>query len=307
MSKYSVQAFMDSLPAPILEDKHLSQLAEVAARVFIKVYGQRWRSALYSRIDDLEEDLLDILAVDLKIDWYDYNSPIETKRRFIKDSWFIHKQMGSRAAVERALCDVWPGSILEEWFEYDGDPYHFRIILDAGYDPQQPIYPERAIEKVRLFKPVRSAVDDDQAIVRVTFGIEIVTKNPRYTNQKYHTEVCGTLPGRKKLWRTAESDIVDRTQSISVRYHVPQAGDIITGTHPDTSTKGLLIDQEVPVETASIPNIYCVPQSGEINSGTYPDTSTRGTIQDNGILLGASSIETAYSPRLCGTSNNSLM
>ena len=128
MSKYSVQAFMDSLPAPILEDEHMRQLAEVAARVFIKVYGQRWKAALYCRIDDLDETVLDILAGDLKIDWYDYGASIDVKRRVVRDSWFVHKRMGSRTAVETAISDVYPYSIVEEWFEYGGDPYHFRII-----------------------------------------------------------------------------------------------------------------------------------------------------------------------------------
>lgn len=231
MSDFSVALFMKHLPEPILEDEHLRQLAEVAATCLEKCFKDTWDAAIYCRIDELPEGVLDILATDLKVDWYDYGASLEEKRRTIKDSWYVHKHKGSVAAVERALSDVWPESIVEEWFDYGGDPYHFRIVLET-VDDQNPIYPEKAIERVRMFKPARSSMDEDQAIIKTTFGILIETKNPNTTNHKYNVDVCGTLPGRKEIWRD-------------------------------------------------------------------PKTS--------GLSMGTSSDKAAYSPRLCGTSLNSLM
>lgn len=268
MSKYSVENFMNTLPAPILEDEHLKQLAEVAARVMLKIYDTRWMPAIYSKIDDLPEPVLDILAKDLKVDWYDYDAPIEEKRRLIRDSWYVHKRMGTKAAVQMALDDVWPNSIVEEWFDYSGDPYHFRIILEA-LSEDDPIYPEIAIERVRLFKPARAVLDNDQSIIKITCGIVINTISPKKTNKTYHVDVCGTLPGQKNLWRENGTE-----------------AEIITG--PQAA-------------------YYHVPPLGGLHSGEYPGQSTNGRIWDDGISLGASVIEAAYTPRLCGTSLNSLM
>ena len=197
MSDFSVELFMKHLPEPILEDEHLRQLAEVAATCLEKCFKDTKNAAIYCRIDELPEGVLDILAADLKVDWYDYGARLEEKRRTIRDSWYVHKRKGSVAAVERALSDVWPDSIVEEWFDYGGDPYHFRIVLEAA-DDENPIYPEKAVERVRMFKPARSAMDEDQAIIKTTFGFLIRTHSE---NLKYHVDVCGTLPGRKEMWR----------------------------------------------------------------------------------------------------------
>ena len=219
MSKYSVQAFMDSLPAPILEDEHVRQLAEVAARVFIKVYGQRWKAALYCRIDDLDEAVLDILAEDLKIDWYDYGATIDVKRRLVRDSWFVHKRMGSRTAVETAISDVYPYSIVEEWFEYNGDPYHFRVVLDADHSDPIPI--DQAMDKIRIFKPVRAAMDGDEPTIRVSEAITVITD--RYA-QLYHVLPAGVLPTRAVHGNKNDSGLVLDSGALSSKYRVRPCG-----------------------------------------------------------------------------------
>lgn len=220
MSKYSVQAFMDSLPAPILEDEHMRQLAEVAARVFIKVYGQRWKAALYCRIDDLDEAVLDILAGDLKVDWYDYGANIEIKRRLIRDSWYVHKRMGSRKAAETAISDVWPNSLVEEWFEYGGDPYHFRVVLNAD-DPTDPIYIDAALDKLKIFKPVRAALDDAEPTIRVQCGLEVITD--RYM-QKYHVIPSGIRPTRAVHGNMNGSGLILDSGGLSASYRVRPCG-----------------------------------------------------------------------------------
>lgn len=42
----------------------------------------------------------------------------------------IRYQFGTKAALVYALSQICPGASVEEWFEYGGDPYYFRIILD---------------------------------------------------------------------------------------------------------------------------------------------------------------------------------
>ena len=190
MSNYSVQAFMDSLPSVLLEDAHMKQLAEVAARVFMKVYGNRWKAAIYSKIDDLDEAVLDILAKDLKIDWYDYGATLKVKRRTVKDSWYVHRRMGTARAVEKALSDIWPNSTVEEWFTYDGSPFHFRVIQDAS-EPDQPIHVNEIMKAIRLYKPVRAVLDDAEPIIRVTCNIVIETQTD---HAHYHPPLTGTLP-----------------------------------------------------------------------------------------------------------------
>ncbi len=219
MSKYSVQAFMDSLPVTILEDDHLRQLAEVAARVFVKVYDQRWKAAIYSRIDDLDEAVLDILAVDLKIDWYDFDAKIDVKRRVVMDSWYIHHRMGTRSAVETAISDVYPHSIVEEWFEYGGDPYHFRVVLDA--DHSEPIPVDTAMDKIKIFKPARSALDNNEPTIRVVESLKIITDKFAKT---YQVIASGMRPTRAVHGRVNDSGLILDSAGLTAKYRVRPCG-----------------------------------------------------------------------------------
>ena len=220
MSKFSVQGFMDNLPAPILEDEHLRQLAEVAARVLYKSWQTNRSAAIYCRIGELEEGVLDILAQDLKIDWYDYNASLTEKRRTVKDSWYVHKRIGTKSAVERALSDTWPNSKVEEWFEYGGEPYHFRVILDTS-ESEAPINLDTALKKVRLFKPARAVMDDNEPIIKITCGIVIETG--KFTHL-YHPNRCGTIPRRKSHGGKDKEGLVVGTDSLTQTYHVRYCG-----------------------------------------------------------------------------------
>ena len=220
MSKFSIQGFMDNLPAPILEDEHLRQLAEVAARVLYKSWQKNRSAAIYCRIGELEEGLLDILAKDLKIDWYDYNASLTEKRRTVKDSWYVHKRMGTKKAVERALSDVWPNSQVEEWFDYSGDPYHFRVILDTT-ESESPVDISTVMKKVKLFKPARAVMDGGEPIVKVTCGIVIETGNFTKT---YHVGRCGTKPRRKSHGGKEDEGLVLGVSSLTHSYHVKYCG-----------------------------------------------------------------------------------
>lgn len=220
MSKYSVDGFMANLPDVILEDAHLRDLAEVAARVLLKTTDYPRMAAIYSRIGELDEGVLDILAKDLKVDWYDYDASLAEKRRTIKDSWYVHKRMGTKSAVERALSDVFPDSKVEEWFEYAGSPYHFRVILDLT-DTEDTVNIDTALRRVRLFKPARAVMDDAEPIIKISCGIVIETD--KFT-KTYHPGRCGTLPRRKSHGGKENEGLSIGTESMTHTYHVKYCG-----------------------------------------------------------------------------------
>jgi len=94
---------------------------------------------IYARIDELDESILDILAYDLHVDWYDYSYPIEAKRALIKDSVKVHKRLGTKYAVETALRNIYPNSRIEEWFDYGGRPYTFKVVTSDRITSEQVI------------------------------------------------------------------------------------------------------------------------------------------------------------------------
>ena len=84
-------------------------------------------SQIYTAIDTVREEVLDALAVNWKIDWYDTEYDLEQKRRIVKTALTIRRTMGTAAAVKAQADAIYPGSTVEEWFEYGSTPGHFRL------------------------------------------------------------------------------------------------------------------------------------------------------------------------------------
>lgn len=83
---------------------------------------------LLSRVDELPEEILDQLAYELHIDWYDINAQIDAKRRIVKNSDKVHMFLGTAFAIEQVVQDYFGDGTVEDWYEYSGNPPYFRIV-----------------------------------------------------------------------------------------------------------------------------------------------------------------------------------
>jgi len=83
---------------------------------------------ILSRVNELDNAAIDELAWQLHIDWYDANVDLETKKKIVKTSLVVHKYRGTPFAIEEIIRTYFGDGIIEEWFEYGGDPYTFRVI-----------------------------------------------------------------------------------------------------------------------------------------------------------------------------------
>lgn len=130
---YSVN-FADYLPEPLKQDSKMKALAAAVTEQMLCVSAEIDNVLIYSRINELPEELIDILAFDMHVDWNDYSYPLEVKRDILKDSVKVHKKLGTKYAIEKALGTVYPYTKIEEWFNYGGKPFYFRIRLDGDYN-----------------------------------------------------------------------------------------------------------------------------------------------------------------------------
>lgn len=155
-----------TLPPGLRRDESTGALAAAAAEVLAARLEEVGRARLVSNIDGLEEAVLDILARDFKVDWWDPDYSLEEKRRVFKGSWYVHKHMGTKAAVESAVRAVYPSARVSEWFEYEGGrPYHFRLYIDLSDTKGDKVRPWHVLERVEYYKSLRSHLDDLQFTV----------------------------------------------------------------------------------------------------------------------------------------------
>lgn len=147
------------MPPALTRDKSIMALAAADAEALAARLEEIDRVRIISNIDGLDEAVLDILARDFKVDWYDPDYSLEEKRRTLKDSWRIHKLLGTKAAVEMAISAIYPHTQVLEWFEYGGEPYHFKLHIDISKESGDKDKPLRVLERVNFYKNLRSHLD----------------------------------------------------------------------------------------------------------------------------------------------------
>ena len=295
---------MQLLPSVLDKDKGMHTLAETVSLNIETILAELQEAGIYFRIDKLQESLLDVLAEDLGIHWYDYDFKLETKRRVVQSSFDVHKHFGTKGAMVKAICAIWPTSSVEEWFEYSGNPYHFRVLVEANQEGGEPIRFNDIEKTVQLYKNARSWLQDDSVILKITCNVVIQTGQ---NSMKFHSVACGTFPRVSTHGKVLQSVVDVETAGEPVLYHSGHAGEYVAGTVPHSTTHGNVSQSDVDVNTASDPAVYHTGYAGEYSAGTVPHSFTHGDISDGGLVVGASAGESTYTSTPCGTPLGALM
>lgn len=118
------------LPEWMQEDASIKALTVGTNEEARRVYALIGILTRWDKINRLGEDYLDFLAKELNIPWYRTDASIETKQRIILNSDLVHKILGTKKAVEMVVNDYFEEGEVREWFEYGGEPYHFRVVSE---------------------------------------------------------------------------------------------------------------------------------------------------------------------------------
>lgn len=247
-----------TLPDVLARDEGMNALAQIVANAIAGLVEETRAVQIYTRIDELDEKVLDILAVDLRADWYDYNYSLATKRAMIRDSFFSHRHLGTKGSITQALRDIYPNSTLMEWFEYGGDPFFYRVIIDVT-NTIEPADLGLIKKKINYHKSLRSHMDEDNVIVRIGCGIAVKTS---VGGIPYSTPKAGTIPAVSTRGGIADIDLMAETAAQGALYQTPKTGMQKSGTAPLPSTQGGVDDSVLVAEVSAPGSLYRVPKCG---------------------------------------------
>lgn len=152
---------VEILPENISRDKNAYNMAESVQPQLDDINASIPFIELYSRIDELPEPTLRMLALENQLykDEWDLATTIEEKRELVKQSFDLNMRRGTRWSVERILELVTGVTGVEEWFEYGGSPYNFRITLDINEGDISSAQILQAERLVQRYKPLRSPLE----------------------------------------------------------------------------------------------------------------------------------------------------
>jgi phage tail P2-like protein len=102
-------------------------------------------------------NVTDYLALQQHIDYYNRSLPLETRRGLVKNSGFIHKIEGTKAAVEKVARLVFGSATVQEWYDYDGNPYYFKVLINEFPDSGNQL--DEVKRAVNSAKNARSVLD----------------------------------------------------------------------------------------------------------------------------------------------------
>lgn len=192
-NKMTATNMMRVFPQALDASQDMHALASAIADELEVLYNQNNLLGIYTRINELPESLLDILATDFRVTWYLSNGTLLSKRRQIASAFVVHRCLGTKYALVFALSDLCPGTEVQEWFEYGGDPYHFKIICDLSQQTMN--VSQRDIERVTsAVKPARAVLETNSMVYRSRGTVEL-SDSADYVG--YSTTRCGTrLCGR---------------------------------------------------------------------------------------------------------------
>jgi len=148
------------VPRFILRDKNgyaLAKAIEAAMQVMNDTVetGVRW----VTDYDAMPEWRLDEVAWETGI-FYDYSADTEAKRAAVKSGISIYRLLGTKAGVIQALSTIYESCDIEEWFEYDGSPFHFNLQIDITNDETSAVRQAKLLRYLEFCKPARSILDN---------------------------------------------------------------------------------------------------------------------------------------------------
>lgn len=146
------------------QDETTRALCAALTKQLLELSGEIVKCLIYARISELDVTILDELATQMRVDWYDSTAPVEIKRQLVKNAIKVHKYRGTPYAIEQVVQDCFGDGFVEEWFDYGGEPYHFRVVTsNPAVTGEQATQFAQAVETV---KNIRSVLD--QVIVSMS-------------------------------------------------------------------------------------------------------------------------------------------
>ncbi len=122
--------FTDIMPENLASQLETQAFAYAVGRQVEKLCRYADTVRVYAAVDDMPERILDVVAVELRTPSYNENYSLEVKRELVKATLPFYAKLGTPAAVNKMVNAIFGGGQIEEWFEYAGDPHHFRAVVN---------------------------------------------------------------------------------------------------------------------------------------------------------------------------------
>ena len=151
------QVSFSALLPPNLQDVQARALGAAWDKAFRKLVDYVERvSMTFAFVMELDEEMADHLCLSLDIKGYKADLSLQKKRLLIRSALLNYSRMGTKAALEDAVGIIHGGTTVQESWEYGGQPYFFRVAVDAGQEKVAENPVGRLLDTIMEYKNARS-------------------------------------------------------------------------------------------------------------------------------------------------------
>lgn len=146
------------LPSSISGDATVKDIVQAISSRLAQLGEQAELVLILPRLKKLPEEIVDELAWQYHVDFYDVAADITKKRELVRKAIARHRYKGTPAAVEEVCSAAFDTAEVVEWYEYGGEPYHFRVRMVQESIPDETAMAEM-VKAVNSAKNTRSWLD----------------------------------------------------------------------------------------------------------------------------------------------------
>ena len=137
----------------------------------------------------MPEKILDLLAIEMRTQYYDEELEVEKKRVIIKNTLTWYQYAGTPSAVEELVKVVFGEGEVLEWFQYGGEPFHFKIVTNADLMPGANVLFDNMIKKVKNTRSVLESIRISRENTQEIFaGLNFIHVNRSVVSDSFITD-----------------------------------------------------------------------------------------------------------------------
>ncbi|WP_456436908.1 phage tail protein I [Desulfurobacterium sp.] len=151
---------IELFPPNLREDKNIQAFTEVLDRVFSELTEEELNKLFVYAVDSQPEEALDWLAWQFHVEGYELAQTVEEKRNLVKNAIELHRYKGTKYSIEGVLKALNLSGEIEEWFEYGGEPYKFKVDLGIQDREITPELRDKLLQLIKEYKNERSWLEE---------------------------------------------------------------------------------------------------------------------------------------------------
>ncbi len=177
-----------NLLPPFLQNDIVANAYCVALTPIFDYMEQQAKDLLiYTNIENLNSEQLDLLAYGYGCYWYDPNLYIEQKRDLLTNVKKVFKIAGTVKGLEDVVKSIFGESKISEWFEYDSQFPKFKIAVDNE---------DATISQAKTFLNIINQVKNSRSILeKITF----IKNSHQNTSVAYYGTVSKIIRNKEEL------------------------------------------------------------------------------------------------------------